>query len=175
MDRPDLPAAIRASLPPAFVAYVEWLEEQVAAQAAEVARLREALAAAEAKAQQHSGNSSRPPSSDPPDAPKRPATKPTGRPRGGQPGHVGHQRALVPLEQVTAVQVHRPTACAACGGALAEELPTVGEPAREQIWDIPAIVAAEVIEHRYPTVVCPHCQAAVTASRPPEVPEGAFG
>jgi len=175
MDRPEVPEAIRASLPPALVAYVEWLEAQVAGYAAEVSRLRAALAAAEAKAQQHSGTSSRPPSSDPPAAPKRPATRPTGRQRGGQPGHPGHQRGLVPLDQVTAVEVHRPTACPECGGALAAEWSPVGEPVRHQIWDIPAVVPAEVIEHQYVTVVCPQCQQSVAAERPVESPESQFG
>jgi transposase len=182
MERPDLPEAIRASLPAAFLAYVGWLEAQVlaqqaqlAAQAAELVRLREALTAAEAKAQPHSGTSSRPPSSDPPDAPKRPATEPSGRKRGGQAGHAGHQRALVPIDQVTEVQVHRPTTCPGCQTPLPPDLPPLEEPIRQQVWDIPEVVQAEVVEHQYVTVQCPQCQQPVAAARPPETPESQFG
>ena len=43
-----------------------------------------------------SGNSSRPPSSDVLGTPKRPPSRPSGRGRGGQPGHVAYQRAMAP-------------------------------------------------------------------------------
>jgi transposase len=147
----------------------------LAALEAENARLREQLAAATAKSQPHSGTSSRPPSSDPPHAPTRPRRDPTGRARGGQPGHVAHQRALLPTDQVDAVVVHRPEACPRCQTPLPPALPPVGEPSRQQVWDIPEVVKAEVVEHQYVTVVCPACQQPVAAERPPETPESQFG
>ena len=59
-------------------------------------RIRELVA----RLGQTSANSSRPPSSDPPRVlPKRRAA-PWGRKRGGQSGHRGAFRALLPIEQV---------------------------------------------------------------------------
>jgi hypothetical protein len=57
----------------------------------------------EARLGQTSANSSRPPSSHPPQAPLRPKAPPSGRQRGGQPGHPGACRALLPAEQVDEV------------------------------------------------------------------------
>ncbi|MCX5985506.1 MAG: DUF6444 domain-containing protein, partial [Chloroflexi bacterium] len=51
------------------------------------ARLDERVRDLETRVGQHSGNSSRPPSSDLPGTPKRPPSRPSGRGRGGQPGH----------------------------------------------------------------------------------------
>jgi transposase len=66
------------------------LEAQVAALLARIAEL-------EAKLGQNSSNSSRPPSSDAPaDRDARRGKQPTGRPRGGQPGHKGWKRTLLP-------------------------------------------------------------------------------
>src|SRR4051812_16847936 len=54
---------------------------------AESAVLHEWIRELEARLGQTSANSSRPPSSDPPQAPARPKVAPSGRKRGGQPGH----------------------------------------------------------------------------------------
>jgi transposase len=59
----------------------------------EVAELRERLG-------QNSQNSSKPPSSDPPSVPRPNKHQPSGRKRGGQRGHQGHGRTLLPPEQV---------------------------------------------------------------------------
>jgi transposase len=61
---------------------------------------RERIRELEAQLGQTSANSSRPPSSDLPQAPARPKAPPSGRKRGGQPGHRGTYRALLPVEQV---------------------------------------------------------------------------
>src|SRR5919202_4231204 len=68
----------------------------------------------EARLGQNSSNSSRPPSSDPPQAPPRPKVPPTGRKRGGQPGHRGTYRALLPVEQVDEVVAVVPEHCRHC-------------------------------------------------------------
>ena len=60
------------------------------------ARLEERVRDLETRVGQHSGNSSLPPSSDLPGTPKRPPSRPSGRGRGGQPGHVAHQGAVAP-------------------------------------------------------------------------------
>ncbi len=83
--------------------------------AALAARIREV----EARRVQDSTHSSRPPSADPPGV-VRAATPPSGRARGGQPGHRGHHRAVLSPARVDAVVEHRPAACRRCGHALAE-------------------------------------------------------
>src|SRR5262245_49018761 len=148
MARPTLSATEAASLPLGLLDYLAELEGRLAALEAENARLREQLAAAMAKGQQHSGTSSRPPSSDPPDAPQRPGRGPTGRGRGGQRGHEGHQRAVLSSDQVDAVVVHRPAVCPGCQTPLPPDLPAVGAATRHQVWDIPEVVHAEVVEHQ---------------------------
>lgn len=79
---------------------------------AEVAELRTRLG-------QDSSNSFRPPSSDLPHAAAKAKAQrqrtPSERKRGGQPGHSGRFRALLPLEQVTHVVVVAPDACRHCG------------------------------------------------------------
>src|SRR3954454_20915569 len=74
------------------------------------ARVREL----EARLRQDSSNSSRPPSSDPRQALVRPKAPPSGRKRGGQPGHRGAFRALLPVEQVDELVVELPERCRHC-------------------------------------------------------------
>jgi transposase len=76
--------------------------------------LHERIRELEARLGQTSANSSRPPSSDPPQAPARPKAPPSGRKRGGQPGHRGVHRALLPVEQVDEVIVVVTEACRHC-------------------------------------------------------------
>src|SRR4051794_21331771 len=77
----------------------------------EIVWLRAQVQALEARLGQNSTNSSRPPSSDPPSAPPARPAPPSGRRRGGQPGHVPHQRALRSPDQVDTVVAHWPTHC----------------------------------------------------------------
>src|SRR2546421_113215 len=71
------------------------------------ARVREL----EARLGQDSSNSSRPPSSDPPQAPVRPKAPPSGRKRGGPVGHRGAFRGLLPVEQVDEIIAVVPERC----------------------------------------------------------------
>ena len=88
MDRikPPLPLEIWAATPSAAQALGQDQRQ----------RIREL----EARLDQDSSNSSRPPSSDPPQAVARPKTPRFGRKRGGQPGNRGTFRPLLPVEQV---------------------------------------------------------------------------
>src|SRR6185369_17578437 len=105
--QPLLPADIWQGLEPAVQAVIVALAQQVAALTAEVRDLKARLG-------QNSSNSSRPPSSDLPAVKRRPPTGPSGRRPGGQPGHVAHQRALLPLDRVDVVVDHWPARCAGC-------------------------------------------------------------
>ena len=67
---------------------------------AENSALRARVWELEARLGQTSANSSRPPSSDPPQAPPRPKASPSGRKHDCQPGHRGAHRALLPAEHV---------------------------------------------------------------------------
>jgi transposase len=177
-ERPILPADVRASLPPLVQAYVVFLEEemtvlrdQVVTLHAAVATVQSQLADAHARAQQHSGNSSRPPSTDPPTAPPRPKPPASGRKRGGQKGHAGHSRIQLSTNAIAEVVTHRALQCPSCTLPLDPSLPTEGEPICQQVWEIPAVVG-HVTEHRGYGVRCPHCAVLVPA---PELPDGAFG
>src|SRR5438552_13294112 len=103
---PALPEALRATLPGEVQQYIAALETTVAA--------------LEARLGKDSRTSSRPPSSDPPWQ-TRPPQAPSGRQRGGQPGHEGTSRILLEPEAVDAVAEHWPTRCPACQTALPRE------------------------------------------------------
>src|SRR5947208_13595257 len=85
-----------------------------AALRAENAALQDRIRELEARLGQTSANSSRPSSSDPPQTPARPKPPPSGRKRGGQPGHRGTYRALLPVEQVDEVVPVVPERCRHC-------------------------------------------------------------
>jgi len=88
------------------------LETRVAALETVVQRLEAMVQQLTERLQQDSRTSSRPPSSDPPQAlGKRPRREPSGRRPGGQPGHEGQTRALVPSETVDVVVPIKPERC----------------------------------------------------------------
>jgi len=140
-------------------------------QAARIARLEERLAALEERVQQTSRPSSRPPSSDPLSAPRRRTQAPSGRPTGGQVGHEGHGRPLLPPEQADQIVEIKPDACGQCGAPLAGE---DGAPARHQVADLPRSVPV-VTEYRRHTLTCGACGTATAAAWPEDMPRGGFG
>lgn len=122
---------------------------------------------------QTSRNSSRAPSSDPPTAPPRPAKAPTGRTRGGQPGHADTHRPLVPPDQVTDFVIVRPDTCAHC----AYPFPGTAQdsaPHRQQVWELPPLMAT-VTEYQLHTLTCAHCGTTTAATLPDGVPQGGYG
>lgn len=129
----------------------------------------------EARLKQHSGNSSLPPSADPPSAPPRPTKTPRGRKAGGQPGHPGVTRDLVPPEQVDTIIPIYPTQCPTCQTPLSPDLPDVAPLVRTQVWEIPPIIP-QITEYQHHTVGCPACQTPVWDDRRPAgAPPGGFG
>jgi len=124
-----------------------------------------------------SSNSSKPPSSDGPAAkPKaRPPMKSKKRNPGGQPGHKGANRKLIPIEEVAEVIPVFPEACDRCGSALNPE-PVHDRPAgkfwRHQVIDIPE-PKPEVTEYHLQCIRC-SC-GAETWGKLPKVARSGFG
>jgi transposase len=138
-------------------------------------RLETRVAELERRLNRNSRNSSLPPSQDPPSAPPRPRRPGSGRRRGGQPGHEGRHRRLLPLEQVDEVVEHWPERCRSCAQVFDErELVDAAGPWRHQVAELPPIVV-RVTEHRLHGVCCPACAARTRAELPREVPRSAFG
>ena len=153
-------------LSPITRAAIEGLEATIATLQATVAALQERVRDLEARLGQNSTNSSLPPSSDPPGVVRR-ETKPTGKKRGGQPGHPGHHRERVPPERVDEVVVHRPQACVHCRHSLAGE--TEAKCAWvHQVIELPP-VRAWVTEHQMQCIRCPQCRKLTRAELPAEV------
>ena len=144
-----------------LMALVERLTARVAELEAQVARLS-----------RNSTNSSKPPSSDPPTVTRSPRP-PTGKKRGGQPGHQGHQRKLLPSEQVDKVVRLIPDRCGCCGESNSLT-PCATAPVRSQLVEIPPIKPT-VTEHQQFAVTCSACGATTLAPLPADVPRGAFG
>jgi transposase len=137
-------------------------------------RLEARVAELERRLSRSSRNSSLPPSQDPPSAPPRPRGKGSGRKRGGQDGHEGRYRRLLPPEQVDEFAEHWPDRCRSCAHEFAEtDRVDAAEPARRQVAELPPI-AVRVTEHRLHRVCCPEC-AAVTTAEPTAASRWAFG
>jgi transposase len=152
--------------------YIGALEARVAALEGTVQRLEATVQHLTEHVQQNSRNSSHPPSSDPPQVlGKRPRQAPTGRRPGGQPGHEGHARALVPVEEVDVLVPVKPERCQHCQHPLQGEDP---QPQRHQVTEIPPVKPV-VTEYQLHQLVCPACGAATWAELPPGVPTGGFG
>ena len=120
----------------------------------------------------NSSNSSRPPSSDGPGAtpPQKPAT-PSGRQRGGQPGHPKHERRLLPPERVTQTTTLLPTACRRCGKSLHGRDPA---PHQHQVVEIPPLLA-QAHDYWLHSLPCADCHICTRAELPAGVPAGCFG
>ena len=158
-----LPRDIWERTPPEAQAYIGTLEARVATLEDRVRTLQEQL-------NQSSRNSSRPPSSDPPQS-QRP-TRPRGqRRRGGQPGHPGQTRTLVPVEDVDEVVVLKPKQCRGCHAPLSGDDPT---PFRHQVIEIPPIKPV-ITEYQWHQLVCPECGETTRAPWPAGVPSGTYG
>lgn len=160
--------------PPAGIPLADW-EATPASVRVVLVTLLERVLDLEARLKLTSRNSSKPPSSDPPSAPPRPAKTPRGRKRGGQEGHEGTTRELVPPDQVQELVPVYPTACSQCQTALSPDLPDALPITRSQVWELPAIIPI-ITEYQHHTVCCPHCQTLVwDPRRPIGAPEGGYG
>ena len=143
----------------------ERLREHVAAQAKRIADRERQLALRE----QNSTTTSKPPSSD--GLAGRPRARgrrgKSRRKAGGQPGHPGHHRALVPVERVEAVVDLVPETCRRCARRL-HARHGAGDPRRHQVTELPPI-AAHMTEYRCHRRQCPACGTTTLASLPDEL------
>ncbi len=144
---PPIPDTLWATVPSAAQAAVRAviaaLQQQIDGLRAEVAGLRD-------RVNRDSSNSSKPPSSDAPHAKPAPPRAPSGKRRGGQPGHPRHARPELPADKIVHI---RPDACGRCGGRL------VGDdaaPLRHRVIELPPVrpVVTEYRRHRLPCLTC---------------------
>lgn len=148
----------------------ERLRQENAEQKKRIADLERQLALR----QQNSTTTSKPPSSDGLAGQQRlrgRRAKSRRRP-GGQPGHPGHSRALVPPERVNTIIDFVPQTCRHCRRAL-QARDDIDGPRRHQVTELPPI-EAHVTEYRCHRRVCRACGTMTPAPLPAEL-EGQFG
>jgi transposase len=148
----------------AIVALAEFYEERLAKLEARVNDLENRL-------KLNSTNSSKPPSSDPIGMKRKPPASPSGKKRGGQPGHRKAFRALVPPEKIRETTHCKPTACRRCGHELCGDDP---DPLIHQVAELPKIEPI-VDEYRLHRLTCLGCGETTCAALPPGVTTGCFG
>src|SRR3954453_6912754 len=168
IPRPPIPEPLWDTIPPeaqiAITAVLDAVNRRVL-------ELEQRVRDLEARLKLNSTNSSKPPSSDPIGFKRKPPTPPSGRKRGGQPGHPRAQRRLVPPEEVRTITECRPTDCRRCGQALLGDDPT---PLVHQVAELPEIEPL-VDEYRLHRLACPRCGVRTCAHLPAGVPTGCFG
>src|SRR5947207_10866123 len=129
---PAVRAFIRACL---FTIHLQ--QEQIAQIQAANAALQQRVADLEARVGQHSLNSSKPPSADPPSAPPRPSKTPRGRKAGAQPGHPRHERPDPTPDQLDALREHYPAACSFCQEPLTDVHRDACAVQTQYLWELP--------------------------------------
>src|SRR5499425_2367672 len=167
---PSLPQDLWEQTPPEVRAYIVALEARVTALESMGQALQEQNRALQEQLNQTSRNASRPPSSDPPSSPrpKRPRSQ---RRRGGQPGHPGQTRTLIPVEDVDQIVPLKPEQCQGCQAPLSGDDPA---PFRHQVIEIPPIQPV-VTEYQWHQLTCPACGETTRAPWPAGVPSGTYG
>ncbi|HTU92548.1 MAG TPA: DUF6444 domain-containing protein [Gemmataceae bacterium] len=147
---PPIPDELWQQIPPAAQAAIRAL----------IVRFERRLADLEARLQQNSTNSSKPPSSGPPSLKRAPSKPPSRNKAGGQHGHIKVQRALI--DHPDTIHECKPTACRHCQQPLHGDDP---QPLRHQVWDVPP-VRAIVTEYPRHRLTCPRCGLITCGSAP---------
>jgi transposase len=172
MTPPPLPQSIWDQTPPLAQELILRQGAELAQLRAEVAQLKATVEELARRLGRTSRNSSQPPSADPPQArSQRGHREPSGRRPGGQPGHDGQTRALVPVEKADVIVPLKPVQCARCEQLLLGEDP---HPERHQVTEI-LPVRPVITEYQVHHLVCPGCGAVNRAIWPAGVPMGGFG
>ena len=148
-----------------LVRRMEKLEQEMGQLRAENELLKEQLA-------RTSANSSQPPSKN--SLTFKPNRKePTGKKRGGQIGHIGHERKLYPVEVCQEVIDHYPAQCSKCGSEVSESISS--QVYRHQVVEVPPVQPI-VIEHRFHPMTCTCCGTENQASEMAEIiGKGGYG
>ena len=97
--------------------------------------------------------------------------RPSGRSPGAQPGHKGHGRTLLSVDQVDRLVPVKPTSCGHCGHVLSGDDP---HPQRHQVVEIPP-VRPHVTEYQMHALRCPCCDVLTEAELPESVTRSSFG
>jgi transposase len=118
---------------------------------------------------QNSGNSSKPPSSDPPWNKQAHAQPKSQNRPGGQPGHPGHYRVLLSKERVNKTVRFFPKECGHCGALLSPK-PQAGssEPVLHQMLELPE-QPLHVTQYEGWVSRCGRCGYVTRAEIPPEI------
>lgn len=154
-------------------------DERIAQLQARIEALVQEVKALRSRLGQNSSNSNKPPSSDSPaqrehrNKDKKKKKEGKGRKAGGQRGHQGARRSLVPPEEVDEVKPILPSRCTCCGEGV--QFASGGPPpVRHQVWEIPPI-KPHVTEYQLMAGWCVNCQVWTRAQLPADVPAEAFG
>jgi len=130
-----------------------------------IERLSAEIAELKAQLAKHSGNSSKPPSSD---GLKKPAPKSQRekgeRKSGGQPGHKGE--TLEAVAEPDMVLLHTVDSCPHCQHDLSQT--AVEAVSKRQVFELPPL-RLQVTEHQAESKRCPHCRRQVRAAFPDAV------
>ena len=143
---------------------------QLAEQAKQIAELHRQLA----MRQQNSTTTSKPPSSDGLAGKQRlrGRRQKSRRTRGGQPGHPGHWREVVPADRVNEIVHLQPKRCRHCQHRV-RQVDDLGEPRRHQVTELPPI-EAHITEYQCHQRRCQACGQTTQAALPDEI-VGQFG
>jgi transposase len=131
-------------------------------QQALIERLTARIEALEAQLAKHSGNSSKPPSSDGLKKPTPKSQREKGkRKSGGQPGHKGETlEAVAQPDEIVTHALHR---CPHCQHDLSEI--KAESVSKRQVFELPPL-RLQVTEHQAESKRCPHCQRQVSEAFP---------
>jgi len=144
-----------------------------------VRALEERIEELERKVNRNSGNSSLPPSQDPPlpraerrRRAREKAKQMSKRKPGGQPGHEGKHRQMAPRERVDRCTSHLPEGCG-CGHRFDGSEERVGDPLVHQTWELPPIRPL-IFQYELVRLRCPCCGKPRLADLPDGVTWSAF-
>ena len=165
---PELMAAISpgewAQVPESVLELIHELVRRMDKLEQEMGQLRAENELLKEQVARNSANSSQPPSKNP--LTFKPNRKePTGKKRGGQIGHIGHERKLYPLEMCQEIIDHYPAECSKCGAEVRESIST--QVYRHQVVEVPPVQPI-VMEHRFHPMTCTCCG---TENQAPEMAE----
>ena len=169
-----LPEELRKAINEALVARNAELVQQVQDLTARCEALAKQVAELTREQNKNSSNSHKPPSSDGLGDRRsiRKPKKPTGRKRGGQPGHKGHYRKLLGPEEVDEVVDVFPDHCEVCQQVPPHD--AQGEPFRHQVVELLEDRGGRhVTEYRCHAVTCT-CGVVVAAPMD-KIPSSSFG